>query len=139
MKRSATLAGIEIVIGLSCTPTEPCACSPPGDHAIVFGTLRAASGAAMPNGTIAADVGILGQCNFTGSGRSGAPATTNASGAYRISVGSYGQGPDQCVRVVGWAGAMGASDSIRSPGTIVRFRPTPVLPDSTRVDLVLSP
>lgn len=138
MKRPTTLAGIGLVIGLSCTPTEPCACTPPPDHAVVFGTLRAASGTAIPNGTIAADVGVAGQCNFSGFSRSGTSATTDATGAYRIRVFSS-QGADQCVSVVGWAGAMGASDSVRSSGTMVRFRPESVPPDSVRVDLVLSP
>lgn len=137
MRRSAIFTGAGVIAGLSCMPTEPCACSPPPNQAVVFGSLRAANGSVVANGAVEIDVGRPGECTFTNANRSPNTTTTNATGTYRARVSTDRAGGELCVRAVGFAGAAGVSDSVRSAGVLLVFRPSTVQPDSTRIDLVL--
>lgn len=100
----------------------------------MFGSVTAANGAAISNAVVAADVGASGRCEFTSINRVQSSATTSTTGAYRVRVFSP-QGGEQCVRVVAWRGAVGASDSVRTAGVMVPFRAARALPDSVRIDL----
>lgn len=139
MRRAAILSGAGVIIGLACMPTEPCACSPPpppGDVAVVFGSLRTAGGQPVARAAVSIDVGRSQQCDFAGARRGVNTTGTTAAGTYNLRV-YTDQSGEQCVRAVGWAGSAGTTDSVRSAPVMLRFVPPSVQPDSIRIDLVL--
>ncbi len=129
---------IPVLVGvllLSCTPTEPCACTPLPGAFVIYGQVPAA-------GTVGA-LGSLRADDLTAPACTSRAAVSRFSqdvflvptdGRYRAQLLTWAPGP-RCIRVVFFETLPGVSDSLFGPVLMVTFRSGPPARDSVRLDI----
>ena len=126
---------------IACFPSAPCACPPATSLFRVYGTVLLEAGSPAVNATVAATAPWNSDCSGTDREELQPTMTkdsrTGPDGAFDVTFRSVSGLTSRCLRLVAYAGAPGASDSVVVPDMVVQFRYDRLIPDSVAVELRL--